>query len=118
MRYAELKDEAALDAFVELVEPVSNILADPEVAKAAKGGNKMAAIRAAVKNHKRDVITALAVLEGVPVKEYHCGVLALPIRLVEVLNDPDLVQLFTYAGQMGDAQSSGSVTGSTAGSGQ
>lgn len=115
MRLSEFKDEQALDVFVEMIEPVSRILADSEVAKAAKGGNKMAAIKAAIKDHKRDVMAALAAMDGVPVEEYHCGVLTLPIKLLEILNDPDLLQLFTYAGQMGDATSSGSDMASTAG---
>lgn len=117
MRFSEYRDEEALDVFAELIEPVSRILADPEVAKAAKGGNKMAAIKAAIKGHKKDVMEALAIMEGVPVAEYHCGVLSLPLKLLEILNDPDVLRLFTYAGQTGDATSSGSDTANTAASG-
>ena len=115
MRLSEFKDEQALDVFVELIEPVSRILADPEVAKAAKGGNKIAAIKAAIKTHKKDVMTALALMEGVPVAEYHCGVLSLPVKLLEILNDPDVMQLFTYAGQTMGGTSSGSDMASTVG---
>ena len=49
-------------------------------------------------------------MDGVPVEEYKCNVFTLPVRILELLNDPALVQLFTYQGQTGDANSSGSAS--------
>ena len=55
----------------------------------------------------------MAAMDGVPVEEYKCNVFTLPVKILELLNDPDLVQLFTYQGQTGDAKSSGSVSENT-----
>ena len=55
----------------------------------------------------------MATIDGVPVDEYKCNVFTLPVKILELLNDPALVQLFTYQGQTGDAKSSGSVSENT-----
>ena len=52
----------------------------------------------------------MATMDGVPVEEYKCNVFTLPVKILELLNDPDIVQLFTYQGQTGDAKSSGSAS--------
>ena len=49
-------------------------------------------------------------VNGVPVDEYKCNVFTLPAKILELLNDPALIQLFTYRGQTGDAISSGSAS--------
>lgn len=55
----------------------------------------------------------MATMDGVPVEEYKCNVFTLPVKILELLNDPDIVQLFTYQGQTGDANSSGSASENT-----
>ena len=71
--------------------------------------NRLKAIGMAIRNHKESVITILALLDGVPVEEYKFNALTLPLKILQLLNDPELLQLFTSQGQTGDANSSGSV---------
>ena len=75
--------------------------------------NRFKAIGLAIKNHKKAVMQILATMDGVPVDEYKCNVFSLPVKILEILNDPDLVKLFTYQGQTGDANSSGSASENT-----
>ncbi len=109
MKLSEYKGEAALDILADLIGPVGEIMSDKEIGKVFKE-NRFKAIGLAIKNHKKAVIQILATMDGVPAEEYKCNVFTLPVKILELLNDPDLVQLFTYQGQMGGASSSGSAS--------
>ena len=109
MKLSEYQGEAALDLLADLIEPAGEIMSDKEIGDLFKK-NRLKAIALAIKNHKKAVIQILATMDGVPVDEYKCNVLTLPVKILEILNDPALVQLFTYQGQTGGAKSSGSVS--------
>jgi hypothetical protein len=113
MKLSDYKDEKALDLLAELIEPATEILSDTEIRNAATGSTKAAAVSIAIKKHKSAVMTILAALDGVPVEEYHCSVLTLPLKLLEILNDKETMQLFRYAGQTAEQTASGSRTENT-----
>lgn len=114
MKLSEYKDEAALELLADLIEPAAEIMADKELAKMLKEGKAgLKAVSYAIKNHKEAVMQILALLEGVPVEEYHCNVLTLPAKLLEILNDKELMQLFTLQGQTMEATLSASVLENT-----
>ena len=109
MKLSEYQGEAALDLLADLIEPAGEIMSDKEIGDLFKK-NRFKAIGLAIKNHKKAVMQIMAVLDGVPVDEYKCNVFTLPAKILELLDDPDIVQLFTYQGQTGDAKSSGSAS--------
>ena len=109
MKLSEYQGEAALDLLADLIEPAGEIMSDKEIGEVFKK-NRFKAIGLAIRNHKKAVMQILAVLDGVPVEEYKCNVFSLPVKILEILNDSALVQLFTYQGQTGDANSSGSAS--------
>ena len=109
MKLTEYQGEAALDILADLIEPVGEIMADKEIGEVFKE-NRFRAIGLAIKNHKKAVMQIMATMDGVPVEEYKCNVFTLPVKILELLNDPDIIHLFTYQGQMGDAISSGSAS--------
>ena len=113
MKLSAYKDEAALDLLAELIEPAAEILGDEEVRNAAASGNSWRAVSLAIKRHKTCVMQVLAALDGVPVEEFHCNVMTLPAKLIELFDDPDIAQLFTFAGQMAEETPSGSLTANT-----
>lgn len=84
-------NEEELDLFAELIDPFSEILQDKAVKEA---GNVLKSVKIAVKNHKQAVLQIFALLDGVPVEEYHITALAIPAKLVALLNDPALQDLF------------------------
>lgn len=112
MKLSEYQGEDALDILAELIEPAGEIMSDKEIGEVFKK-NRFKAIGMAIKNHKKAVMQIMAIMDGVPADEYKCNVFTLPAKILELLNDPALIQLFTYQGQMGDAKSSGSVSENT-----
>lgn len=116
MKLSDYKGEEALLVLADLIEPVGEIMTDKEVLKdLTKGGNKFSAIAVAIRKHTKAVIALLAALERKdPVEYAHEVTLAtLPAKLLEILNDPELAQLFTSQGQTGDATSFGSASEKT-----
>ena len=112
MKLSEYQGEAALDLLADLIEPAGEIMADKEIGELFKK-NRLKAIGLAIRNHKKSVIQIMATMDCVPVDEYKCNVFTLPVKILELLNDPALIQLFTYQGQTGDAKSSGSASENT-----
>ena len=112
MKLSEYQGEAALEILADLIEPAGEIMSDKEIGEVFKE-NRFRAIGLAIKNHKKAVMQILSTMDGVPVEEYKCNVFSLPVKILELLNDPALLQLFTYQGQTGDANSSGSASENT-----
>ena len=109
MKLSEYQGEEALDLLADLIEPAGEIMSDKEIGEVFKE-NRFKAIGLAIKNHKKAVIQIMATMDGVPVNEYKCNVFSLPVKILELLNDPEMIRLFRYQGQTGDAISSGSVS--------
>ena len=102
MKLSEYKGEKALDMLADLIEPATSIMADKEIARMAKA--QMPAIKIvklAIKNHKREVLEIMAILDGEDPKDYaeKINLFTLPARLLEILNDPDFMSLFTSQGK-------------------
>lgn len=95
MKLSEYKNEQALDILADILEPSAKIFSDKDVKQAFEKGDKISGIKAAIKGHKTEIIEILAVLDGVPVAEYECNVLTLPVKLLEILNDTDLMSFFS-----------------------
>ena len=112
MKLSEYQGEAALDILAELIEPAGEIMDDKEIGDVFKQ-NRFKAIGMAIKNHKKAMIQILATMDGVPVDEYKCNVFSLPVKILEILNDPEMIRFFQYQGQTGDAKSSGSASVNT-----
>ena len=108
-KLSEYKNEEALDLLAEIIEPTAIILADKEFLNSLKI-NKMEAIKYIIKSHKKEVIEVLAALEGVPVKDYECTILTLPATLMQIVNDPELLDFFKSQGLEINNESSGSAT--------
>ncbi len=114
MKLSEYKDGEALELLADLIEPVSSILADKDISALQKDGASVAKIAsAAIKGHKEEVLRIMAALDGVPFEDYHCNILTLPKRLIEILNDKDLQDFFSSQGQTEEQTSSGSASANT-----
>lgn len=105
MKLSDYKGEAALDKLAEIIEPLTIMLADPQMQEIAKDG-KGSMIKYAkpmLKDHKKEVIEVLAALENEPVETYKDKItlLTLPAKLLEFLNDPEVQALFQSQAQSG-----------------
>ena len=107
-------NEQELELFADLLEPFAEILGDKAVSDVFRSkGKPITAIKYVIKNHKAAVIEILARIDETPVEEYHVSALALPVKLLNLLNRPELKDLFTLQGQMNDAASFTSATENT-----
>jgi hypothetical protein len=96
MRLSEIRDEQALDVLADVLEPLENIIADEEIKESYKrDGFKMKFVAKLIKTHKRDVIEILARLDMKEPDDYSFSILSVPARVLEILNDPEFVSLFT-----------------------
>lgn len=109
MKLSEIKGDAALECLADIIEPAVAIIGDAEIVEALQGANKLVAVKKILKTYKKEVVEILAALDGVPADEYEVSVLSLPFKLLEILNDKELVKLFQSAEQTGGAKSSASA---------
>lgn len=98
-KLSEIKDEEAIELLADLIEPISEIASDEkakeELIKAKEAGlSPMEMVKPLMKTHKKSIIKILAILDGTPVEEYHCNAITLPLRLIEIMNDPEILSLF------------------------
>lgn len=101
MKLTDATNEEALDMLAEILEPCSEIFSDPELKKAYEGGaSYVKLIKIAIKSHKKAIIEIMATLDGVPVEEYKCNMLTLPLNLFEILNSGELTPFFQSLGQL------------------
>lgn len=103
MKLSDYKGEAALDKLAEIIEPLTTMLADPELQEIAKQKN-VATIKYAkpmLKNHKAEIIEILAALDDEPVETYRDKItlFTLPAKLLEFLNDSEVQALFQSQAQ-------------------
>lgn len=97
MKLSDYKNEDAVEIIADIIEPLSVIFTDEEI-KNEK--NRMKAIAKALKKYKKEVIQILARIDGVPVDKYECNAITLPIKVVEVLNEPDIQDFLISSGWM------------------
>ena len=99
MKLSEIQGDRALDVFADILEPGAAILSDEEVRDLFRAGKRLPAVRAAIKNHKEEVKAILAAMDGVEVKDLKINVITLPIKLLEIFNDPEVLPLFSSPSQ-------------------
>lgn len=111
-RLSDYKNEEALDLLVEIIEPAAELMGDKEVIDllySKKPGDRMSGIKRMIAEHKRAVICILAALDGVPADQFECGFFTLPARLLEVLNDKELLSFFMEQQTQNSEKSSSSA---------
>ena len=113
MKLSDYEGEQALDVLADLIEPAMEIMADKEMAGYMRSNQSAKAVKAAIKNHKKAVIEIMAVLDGADPATYKPKIFDLPIKLLEILNDPELMGLFTSQGQNVTEANFGSAMAST-----
>lgn len=113
MKLSEYKNEDALDLLADILDPISDIFMDVEFREQIKNANKMQIVQYLLKNHKKPILQIMARLDNIPVEEYEMNLLSLPKKLLEIVNDKELIDFFRSQGQMMANETSGSATVST-----
>ncbi len=95
MKLSEIKGKKAISTLAALMEPLEKIISDGEIKAAIERKDTIPAIaKKLLENRPDEVITVLALLDGEDPKSYEVNLLTLPKKLMEVINDPDVVTLF------------------------
>lgn len=114
MKLSEIKGEKALDTMAEIIEPLAEIMTDPEIVEMHKAGlPRIKMIKPIIKNHKKAVTTILALLDGEDPETYEVSLLTLPKKLMEVMNDEEINEVFFSQSQTMQGESFGSATVNT-----
>lgn len=109
----DVRGEEAIELLAELIEPAVEICSDKELVNAVKNGRKLDIVKVAMSTHKAEVMRILYLIDndGQSYEEYakSVNVFTIPMKIIEALNDPELMQLFTSAEQTEVATSFGSA---------
>lgn len=115
MRFIDAQNEEALDILADIIEPVSVVFNDAEIVKAFRGGQNLKAVKIILKSYKTQVVEILARLEGVEPKDYKANIIKMTKSLLELVNNPDVLDFFSSFQQNEQVVSSGNVTEITQG---
>lgn len=117
MRLSEIKGEAAIEVIGLIIEPATEIMTDKEFRDLARKRNVAKAASVALKNHKSAVLSILAALDGEDPETYSPSLLSIPKKLLDLFNDPDLIELFESQAHPLGEQSCGPASETTGGLG-
>lgn len=113
MKISDFQNEDALDLLAAIIDPAAEIMNDAKVVKIAREKPLIFAVKEILKNHKKAAIEIVAAMHGKDPGEIRFNALSLTKDVLEIMDDPEIQAVFTYAGQNTDNASSGSATVST-----
>lgn len=112
-KLSEYKDDEAMDLLADIIDPCAEIFADKALVSAIRANKRTEAVKMAVRDHRKDVVEIMARLHGEKVEDFHYNLFTLPMMLLSVLNDKDLLSFFSSQGEKVVETPSGSVTENT-----
>lgn len=116
MKVTDFKGEAAITLLADILEPTAKIFGDAKVKMILAGtGNgtltQAEAISQVLRLHPKEIIHILAALEGKKPEDFHCNILTLPAKIIELSEDEELLAFFkSQVKEMMDKEPSGSPT--------
>ena len=114
MKLSDIKGERALDVIVDLIDPVTKIIADKDISDTYKSNKpRIILIKKMIQHHKKEVLTILAILNEEDPKTYEPSLIQLPKMLLDLINDEELQSLFSSQIRMKGNVSSGSAMENT-----
>lgn len=114
MRLSDYRGEDAIDLLADIIDPATEILGDTEFRDAVRAKMpRMTLVKMVLKKHKKEILEIMAIIDGEDPETYKPSALTLPVKLMDMLNDEELMQLFQSQGQTGEDVPSGSATENT-----
>ena len=112
MRLSDYENEEALDLLADLIEPAARIMKDKKVEAMVRAKEPGISIAVYIlKNHKESAIEIVASLHRETPETYSFNALSLVNDILDILNDPEIENLFSSQEQT--STSSGSATENT-----
>lgn len=113
MKLSDIRGEDALNAIADLIDPISEIAQDKILVGLLRARNKIEAIKLGLRQHQRSILTILAVLNQQDVETYNPSLTEIPKMLLDLLNDEELLNLFSSQAKLTEETSSSSVMENT-----
>ena len=113
MRLSDYRGEKAIDVLADLIEPCAAIFTDADVRKAFESNDKPQIIAQLLRKHKSNILKVMAIVDGENPETYNPSLPSIPIKILELLNDPEIADLFSWQAQKTENASSGSASGNT-----
>lgn len=111
-RLSDFRGEEALDVLADLIEPASEFMTDKELVLLLRDRSTiLTGAKLILKKHPKAILRIMARLEETDPETYNPSLIALPKLVVELFNDPELIDLFTSQGQTEAQTNSGSAMG-------
>lgn len=114
----ELYNEDALDFLADIIEPASRIFSDKKVREAFQANDRVKAAQAILKGHDKDAMVIIAATDKTTPDKCKYSILDLFKKLLEILNDKDIMDFLASQAQMEDQKPSGPATVTTKGTGK
>ena len=107
MKLSEYTNEDALEVLADILEPASMIITDEQFKKSFETDPVFKCASYLLKAHKKEIISILAIIKGVPVKEYRANIFTMTKDVVELLSDKELMDFLSELGIQTDSMSFG-----------
>lgn len=95
MKWNEMNFDEQCDALCMLIDPAEELTSDKELLGMVRDRKLWKAAGRILKEHREAVRYILAAFDGIDPADVRLNLLALPGKIVEILSNPDLIQLFT-----------------------
>lgn len=112
MKISDFKGENAIEFIGDIIEPVSKIFSDEIVRGffSKNADNKSAIVKHICKEYATEAIEVLAAMQGITPEEYEGNPFTIMMQVFEIMNDPDLLSVFTLSEQKTASTSFGSAS--------
>ena len=112
-KLSDYKGEDAIDLWADLLEPISAITSDRDIAIIAKSNkSKIVLAKEILKRHKKEATEILLAIDDTPINAINI-VLRLISLITEISEYDEIMDFFALQGQKTEGGSSGSVTENT-----
>ena len=95
MKWNEMDFDAQCDALCMLIDPAEELTGDKELLVLIRDKKLWKAAGRVLAEHREAVRHILAAFDGCDPSAVRLNLLALPGKILEILSNPDLIQLFT-----------------------
>ena len=97
MKLSEIKGDKAFEVLADLITPIKVLAVDDDIKEASKE-SYLDGIQVALRKYPKELKTILALLELEDPDKYEITLASLPVKVMEVVNDPDIQSLFMSQG--------------------
>lgn len=114
MKLSDYRGEEAIDLLADLLGPVVKIYNDEEFRDAvSEKSSNLEIVQLLLKRHKKEVLYMMALIDKEDPETYSPSIFGLPMKLIEIMNIPEMRLLFMSQGQKNASVNSGSATENT-----